>query len=140
MLGDESLYKGSMCFAYVNVGKNSYVHSIQHIGSRRQNFYDYLNVHCSWIEHFHTPSVREKVIIDHNMHIKKPVVKTCYEVFNGSFQILPEYAKELGYRPSICGCYIAEMHGSSTIGGMASSNMKIWRDTDLINAWNNGYR
>lgn len=139
-LGDEDLYKGPMCFAYINVYKNSYVHHIQHTGSVRKHFYDFYGADFSWQEHRHVPTFVEKVIVEHNMYNKKPIVKKCFDIMNGSLQLMPEYAMEAGYRPYLPGYFIAEMGGNEQVGGMPTRVAKVWRDQDLQDAIKCGYK
>ena len=141
MLGRPDLYKGPLAIVYFNVLGNMYVHTVMHKGYRRMGYYDYMNTDVLWLEHYHKPQVIEKVMVDHNRFTKKPIVKKCFEVHNGTFQTMPEYAKRTGYRPSIPGFYIAEMDGPKNgyDRGAQSRDVRIWRDFDLKNAIERGY-
>ena len=111
ILGDRSLYKGSMGIVYFNVNKNMYVHHIIHKHRTTEGAYDYFSADVNWFEHKHKPLVRPKVIIEHNKYAKVPVVKQCYDIYQPSFQGYPDYAKQAGYRPSLSGYYLCEMTG-----------------------------
>lgn len=113
ILGDRSLYKGSMGIVYFNVNKNLYVHHIVHKHQTTFGAYDYFNADVNWFEHKHKPLIRPKIIIEHNKYNKIPVAKQCYDLFQSSFQNYPDYAKAAGYRPSIPGYFICEMTGDT---------------------------
>lgn len=140
MLGNRNLYKGSMLLAYINVRKNTYVHHILHKGRKAQHAYDYINADVNWIEHYHKPSFQEKVIVDHNKYTKKPIVKKCYDIFNGSFQMYPDYAKREGFRPYLPGFFIVEMGAKVGSGGGDTRDLKVWRDFDLADMALRGYK
>lgn len=113
LLGDRELYKGSQGICYFNVNKILYTHYIMHKASRKEHGYDYFNADVTWTEHFHKPSCKPKVIVDHNKFAKKPVVKECWDIYNGSFQLNPNYAKQSGFRPYLPGFFVVEMGGES---------------------------
>lgn len=111
ILGDRSLYKGSMGIVYFNVNKNCYVHHILHKHRATEGAYDFFSADANWFEHKHKPMVRPKIMIDHNKYEKVPVAKRCWDIYQSSFQDYPDYAKVAGYRPSVPGFYICEMSG-----------------------------
>lgn len=111
ILGDKSLYKGSMGIVYFNVNKNLYVHHIIHKHKTTEGAYDYFSADANWYEHRHKPSTRPKIMIEHNKYVKMPVAKQCWDIYQASFQGYPDYAKAGGYRPSVPGYYICEMSG-----------------------------
>ena len=111
ILGDRSLYKGSMGLVYFNVNKNLYVHHIIHKHRSTEGAYDYFAADANWYEHKHKPMVRPKVMIEHNKYAKVPVAKECWDIYQPSFQAFPDYAKANGYKPSIPGYFICEMSG-----------------------------
>lgn len=118
LLGDKGLYKGDQGIVYFNVNKNLYTHYIQHKAMKKENAYDYFNADVTWIEHYHKPSCKPKVIVEHNKYNKQPIVKECWEIFNGSFQTFPAYAKQAGYRPCLPGFFITEMSGMQNNWGV----------------------
>lgn len=111
ILGNRNLYKGSMGICYFNVGENLYIHHIIHKHKTTEGAYDYFAADANWYEHKHKPLVRPKIMIEHNKYAKVPVAKQCWDIYQPSFQSLPDYAKSAGYRPSIPGYFICEMSG-----------------------------
>ena len=79
--------------------------------NRKEHGYDYFNADVTWMEHFHKPSAKPKIVVEHNKYAKKPIVKECWDIYNGSFQLNPNYAKQAGFRPYLPGFFIAEMGG-----------------------------
>jgi len=129
MLGDRSLYKGSMCLIYFNVNKNCYVGAVVHKGSKRDDFFEYMRYDFLIREHFHLYKTIPKLVIDHNKFTKKPIVKVAYDIWNGSYQIMPEYCKMAGYRPQLFGTHFIEMDGKE-------HTMKVWTDNDFYDIMN----
>ena len=82
-----------------------------HKGNRKEHGYDYFNADVTWMEHFHKPSAKPKIVVEHNKYAKKPMVKECWDIYNGSFQLNPNYAKQAGFRPYLPGFFITEMGG-----------------------------
>ena len=111
LLGNKELYKGDQGIVYFNVNKNLYTHYIMHKAMRKEFAYDYFNADVTWMEHYHKPSAKSKVIVEHNKYNKKPIVKECWDIYNGSFQTYPKYAKQAGFRPCLPGFFITEMSG-----------------------------
>jgi hypothetical protein len=128
ILGDRNLYKGSMGIIYFNVNKNLYVHHILHKHKTTLGAYDFFNADVNWFEHKHKPLIRPKVIIEHNKYAKIPVVKTCYDLFQSSFQMYPDYAKNAGYRPSVPGYFICEMSGDVHNHKVVPYQDSVYRD------------
>ncbi len=121
LIGKPELYKGEMCFLYFNVGKNCYVHFVQHQSPKREGVWDWVNADVTWREHHHLKYYKERVVIEHNKFEKFPVPRVCYEVWCGTFQGWATYAKERGYRLGTLGCYICEMHSGKR-------KMFLWDD------------
>lgn len=111
LLGNRELYKGNIGLVYFNVNKNLYVHHIVHKHRKTEGYYDYFNADVVWLEHLHTPKAVPKIIIEHNKYAKKPIVKECWNLWQGSFQVYPEYSKAAGYKPTLPGFWITEMTG-----------------------------
>lgn len=135
MVGRRDLFLGEIALLYFNARKNCYVHGIVHQGAKRADYFDYMRCDVLWREHFHLNKVEPKLVIDHNRFTKKPVVRTTYEIWNGSYQGYPDYAKFKGYRPQALGSYIVEMSGVKE-----GRDIKVWSDVDLISAINKGYK
>lgn len=135
LLGDPKLYMGSMCLFYINVNKNCYVGGVIHKGSKQENYFEYLHADLVFREHFHLNKVIPKIVIDHNRTNKKPIVKTVYDIFAGSYQIYPDYGKSSGYRPLIPGTHFVELSGLKEKWGM-----KVFTDNDFYDIVKNGYK
>lgn len=52
--------------------------------------------------------------------------KICYEVWSGTFQVYPAYAKERGFRVGIPGCYICEMRKNAK-----KKDLFLWTDDEF---------
>lgn len=126
LIGKPEIYKEEFCFLYFNVGKNCFVHFVQHQSPKRDGVWDWINADVTWREHHHQRYIKEKVIIEHNKFEKMPVPKTVYEVWSGTFQIYPSYAKEHGYRVGVPGCYICEMHKKRN-----KKDLFLWTDEEF---------
>lgn len=126
LLGKPELYKEEFCFLYFNVGKNCFVHFVQHMSPKKDGVWDWINADVTWREHHHQKYVKEKVIIEHNKFEKIPVPKIVYEVWCGTFQGYPSYAKYKGYRVGISGCYICEMHKKRSM-----KDLFLWTDDEF---------
>ena len=113
LIGKPEIYKEEFCFLYFNVGKNCFVHFVQHMSPKRDGVWDWINADVTWREHHHQRYSKERVVIEHNKFEKIPVPKICYEVWGGTFQVYPSYAKEHGYRVGVPGCYVCEMRKSN---------------------------
>lgn len=126
LIGRPEIYREEMCFLYFNVGKNCYVHFAQHVSPKREGVWDWVNADVTWREHHHQRYKKERVVIEHNKFEKIPTVKISYEVWGGTFQVYPSYAKEHGYRVGIPGCYVCEMHNDTH-----KKSLYLWTDEEF---------
>lgn len=124
LIGKPEIYKREMCFLYFNVGKNCYIHFTQHSSPKREDVWGWVNADVTWREHVHLHYVKDKVVIEHNKFTKQPRPKICYEIYGGTFQIYPAYAKEKGYRMGSVGCFVTEMHNKDR-------KLYVWSDDQL---------
>ena len=124
LLGNKELYKGHIGLLYFNVKKNLYIHYITHKNFKQKDYYDFVAADYIWREHFHAMEARPKLILEHNRIVKKPIVKRVWDIQNGSFQVLPEYAKANGYKFLLPGYYVANMNGDdqNRIAGLCSDD------------------
>ena len=127
LIGKPEIYKEEFCFLYVNVGKNCFVHFVQHMSPKRDGVWDWINADVTWREHHHQRYSKERVVIEHNKFEKIPVPKICYEVWGGTFQVYPSYAKEHGYRVGVPGCYVCEMRKSNK-----KKDLFLWTDDEFV--------
>lgn len=109
------------------------MYGVIHKHFKTKNYYEHFNMDILVMEHTHELNVREKLVFSHNKYKKVTTVKTVYELDNGSALALPSYAKFAGYRALPIGCYITELNG-------ITRNIIIWKDSDLYNAIQNGYK
>lgn len=109
LIGKPDAYKGEQSLIYFNVGKACYVHFAQHSSPKRYQHFAYLNADVVWREHHHQKEYKESLILEHNKFTKKPIVKNVFEIWNGTFQVAPTYAKEKGYKLSPLGFYVVKM-------------------------------
>ena len=130
LIGKPEIYKSELCFLYFNVGKNCYVHFVQHQSPKRDGVWDWINATVIWREHHHQRYKKERVVIEHNKFTKEPRPIITYEVWGGTFQVYPSYAKTKGYRVGIPGCYVAEMHGDR------KKAIYLWTDDEFIHIMN----
>lgn len=135
ILGDPSLYKGSQVFVYFNVNKNCYIHFIQHKSPKKIDHFSWVNADVTWREHYHQNAWVEKLVIEHNKFVKKPAIKSVYEINSGHWQILPKFTTDSGIRPTPSGCWVAEMSGV-----MNGRDIKIWSNEQLLYMIKRGYR
>lgn len=127
LIGKPEIYKEEFCFLYFNVGKNCFVHFVQHMSPKRDGVWDWINADVTWREHHHQRYSKERVVIEHNKFEKIPIPKICYEVWGGTFQVYPSYAKERGYRVGVPGCYVCEMRKSNK-----KKDLFLWTDDEFI--------
>lgn len=134
LLGRPDLYKKEMAFVYVTVGRNTYVHFIQHKSTTKVDKHAWINADVVWREHIHHYRAIPHVVIQHDLSSKRPLVRETWEIFSGHWQIMPSYSKTEAYRIILPGCYIMEMSG-------VRDDWKLtpWRDEDLFRAIQNGY-
>lgn len=126
LIGRPEIYKGEFCFLYFNVGKNCFTHFVQHLSPKRDNVWDWVSADVTWREHHHQRYHKEKVVIEHNKFEKLPVPKVVYEVWGGTFQVYPKYAKYHGYRVGVPGCYICEMRKNPK-----QKDLFLWTDEEF---------
>lgn len=126
LIGKPEIYKEEFVILYFNVNKNCYVHFAQHMSPKKEGVWDWVGADVTWREHHHLNYKKEKIVIEHNKFAKKPIPKKVYEVYSGTFQIYPSYAKYHGYRVGISGCFISEMSGSR------NKNIFIWSDEEFF--------
>ena len=127
LIGKPEIYKEEFCFLYFNVGKNCFVNFVQHMSPKRDGVWDWINADVTWREHHHQRYSKERVVIEHNKFEKIPVPKICYEVWGGTFQVYPSYAKEHGYRVGVPGCYVCEMRKSNK-----KKDLFLWTDDEFV--------
>ena len=127
LIGKPEIYKEEFCFLYFNVGKNCFVHFVQKKKKKRDGVWDWINADVTWREHHHQRYSKERVVIEHNKFEKIPVPKICYEVWGGTFQVYPSYAKEHGYRVGVPGCYVCEMRKSNK-----KKDLFLWTDDEFV--------
>ena len=134
MLGIPDRYKQELAIGYISVGAdNCYTYVDLHKHRKTKNYYDFYNADCLVLEHTHEYSFTEKPVIFHNKYTKKPSIRNTYVINNGSALAFPSYAKKSGYSVQTIGTYIIELSGKKR-------NIKVWKDTDLIDAMNRGYK
>lgn len=133
MLGISDLYVSEFAIGYITVNDNCYTYCNLHKHKKTKNYYSYFNVECLILEHTHEYSYEEKPVIYHNKFTKKPSVRSSYIINNGSALALPHYAKMAGYAMQQIGTYVLELSGGKR-------GIKIWRDIDLYDAINRGYK
>lgn len=132
ILGKPELYKGSQAILYFNVNKNCYVHYTQHKSSKKEDHFAWVNADITWREHHHLNGYKQKMVMEHNKYAKKPIIKEVLEVNSGHWQVLPEYMKEFGIRPTFPGCWIIEMGGEKRF-------IYPWSNEQLIHIYKRGY-
>lgn len=136
LLGKPELYKGSQAITYFNVNKNCYVNFTQHKSpksTKKASTFHWVNADISWREHYHENSWESKVVMEHNKYTKKPIIKEVYEINSGHWQVLPTYCADIGMRPVLPGCWIAEMSGEKR-------NINIWSNNQLYEMVKRGYK
>jgi len=134
LLGIPDRYKKEMAIGYINVGNdNCYTYADLHKHRKTKNYYDFYNVECLILEHTHEFNFVEKPFVFHNKYTKKPSIRFRYEINNGSALAFPSYAKKAGYSIQPIGTYVIELSGKKR-------NIKIWKDTDLYDAIERGYK
>lgn len=129
LIGRPELFKEEFCFLYFNVGKNCFVHFVQHFSPKRDGVWDWVNADITWREHHHQRYKKEKVIIEHNKIEKIPRPRIVYEVWSGTFQVYPGYAKYHGMRVGVPGCYIAQMNNGDR---HKSTDLFLWTDEEFM--------
>lgn len=133
LLGHPELYKAEFAIVYVTVRENCYVHFVHHSGNKPDKF-AHISADVVWREHSHDYRIEERLVMEHNKYIKRPIVKNTFEIWSGSYQILPNYTKVAGFRPVLPGSFFVEMSGVNKRWGMLA-----WKDHHLAHAIAHGY-
>lgn len=132
ILGKPELFKGSQAFVYFNVNKNCYVHFAQHKSPKKKDHFAWINADVTWREHTHENAYNRSLVMEHNKYAKHPIIKEVLEINSGHWQIVPEYTKYNGYRPTPTGCWITEMSGTGR-------DIRVWSNEDLLHMSERGY-
>lgn len=133
LLGIPNAYKRELAIGYFTLNENCYVYVDLHKHRKTNNHYSFYNADVLVLEHTHEYNYKEKPIVFHNKYTKKPSIRTTYEINNGSALAFPHYAKHAGYSMQSIGTYIVELSGKQR-------NIKVWKDVDLIEAIERGYK
>ena len=133
LLGIPEKYTYEFAIGYINCKDICYVYVDLHKHFKAKNYYDYFNADVVVTEHTHLLNYEEKVVISHNKYTKKPSFKTVYQIENGSALAFPSYSKLGGMRPLPIGSYVIEFSGKKR-------DIKIWKDSDLYDALERGYK
>ena len=133
LLGIREKYTGDMCIGMINVNKCCYTLSIIHKNRKTNNYYEYQRVDLLIKEHWHDLKYECKPVFDFNKTAKTISLVPTYEIYNGSFLNLPDYAIKAGYRPQFMGTYFIELSGKER-------NIYIWEDSKLYMAIKGGYK
>ena len=134
LLGIPTTYKRELAIGYISVGNdNCYSYADLHKHKKTKNYYDFYNVDCLILEHTHEFNFIEKPVVYHNKYTKKPSIRFRYEINNGSALAFPHYAKTSGFSIQNIGTYVIELSGKKR-------NIKVWKDTDLYDAMERGYK
>lgn len=133
MLGIPETYKRELAIGYFTFNKNCYVYVDLHKHRKTKNYYNFYNADILVLEHTHEYNYTETPIIFHNRYTKQPTVRTTYTINNGSALAFPHYAKFAGYSMQSIGTYVVEVSGTKR-------NIKVWKDVDLIEATERGYK
>lgn len=126
-------YTGNMCIGMINVNKCCYTISVVHRNRKTQNYYEYQRVDILIKEHWHELRYETKTVFDFNKTAKTVSLIPIYEIYNGSFLNLPDYAMKAGYRPQFMGTHFIELSG-------IEKNINIWEDSKLFQAIKGGYK
>ena len=133
LLGIPEKYTYEFAIGYINCKDVCYIYTDIHKHNRALDYYDYFNADILITEHTHQLNFHEKVVINHNKYTKKPAFKTVYRIENGSALAYPSYSKIGGMKPLPIGMYVVEVSGKK-------HDIKIWKDSDLYNALERGYK
>lgn len=134
MLGIPTKYKYELAIGYISVGNdNCYTYVDLHKHKKTKNYYDFYNANILILEHTHELSYTEKPVIFHNKYTKKPSIRINYVINNGTALAFASYAKKEGYAIQNLGSYVVELSGKKR-------NIKVWRDSDLYDAIERGYK
>ena len=133
MLGIPETYKRELAIGYFTFNKNCYVYVDLHKHRKTKNYYNFYNADILVLEHTHEFNYTEAPIVFHNRYTKQPTVRIAYTINNGSALAFPHYAKFAGYSMQSIGTYVVEVSGTKR-------NIKVWKDVDLIEAIERGYK
>lgn len=133
LLGIPEKYTGNMCIGMINVNKCCYTLSIIHKNRKTNNYYEYQRVDVLIKEHWHDLKYECKAVFDFNKTAKTISLVPTYEIYNGSFLNIPDYAMKAGYRPQFMGTYFVELSGKER-------NISVWEDNKLYMAIKGGYK
>lgn len=133
LLGIPEKYTGNMCIGMINVNKCCYTLSVIHKNRKTNNYYEYQRVDLLIKEHWHDLKYECKAVFEFNKTAKTISLVPTYEIYNGSFLNLPDYAMKAGYRPQFMGTYFIELSGKER-------NISIWEDNKLYLAIRGGYK
>ena len=111
LLGIPDKYTGNACLGMLDIGNVTYCISVVHKNRKTNNYYEYLRADVLVREHWHDLKYESKVVYDWNKYNKSVSCKTTYDIYNGSFLNIPEYAKKQNYRPQTLGCYFIMLDG-----------------------------
>jgi hypothetical protein len=134
LLGIPDKYKYELAIGYISVGDdNCYTYVDLHKHRKANNYYEFYNADCLVLEHTHEYKYEEKPEVYHNKYTKKPSIRMSYIINNGSALAFPSYAKRAGYSLQNIGTYVIELSGTKR-------SIKIWKDRDLYDAIERGYK
>lgn len=133
LLGIPEKYTGNMCIGMINVNKCCYTISIIHKNRKTNNYYEYQRVDVLIKEHWHDLKYECKPVFEFNKTAKTISLVPTYEIYNGSFLNIPDYAMKAGYRPQFMGTYFIELSGKER-------NISVWEDNKLYQAIKGGYK
>ena len=134
LLGIPHTYKRELAIGYFTINRNCYVYVDLHKHRKTKNYYNFYNADILVLEHTHEYNFTETPIIYHNKYAKQPSVRMTYTINNGSALAFPHYAKFAGYSMQNIGTYVVEVSGGK------KRNIKVWKDVDLIEAIERGYK
>lgn len=133
LLGISDKYTGNMCLGLINVNDCCYSISVIHKNRKTNNYYEYQRVDILVKEHWHDLKYETKAVLNFNKYAKTVSIIPTYEIYNGSFLKLPDYALKSGYRPQFIGTYFIELSGKER-------NISVWEDNKLYQAIQGGYK
>lgn len=133
LLGIPNKYTGNYCLGMLDIGTVNYCVSVVHKNRKTSNYYEYLRTDILIREHWHELRYESKLVYDWNKFNKSVSCKTAYDIYNGSFLNIPEYAKKQNYRPQTLGCYFILLDGKKR-------NIQPFIDSDLKYLIENGLK
>jgi len=135
LLGRPDLYKRELAILYLSVNGNVYTHYVSHKSPKKEEHFAWVGADTVWREHTHQYKAISHLVMEHDKNAGNPIIKEMWEVYSGTYQIMPSYSKMAGYRIGLPGCYIMEMSGEKD-----EWKQIPWRDDHLFNAIINGYK